>query len=1031
MTVTLVRHDERVPRTPTALVGRQGELDRLLTAVGLLPTTELPDRTGTERTTQRTTDRTAGTTGSHDQDSPVVSVRAEGPHRPSAGRSGGAVLLAGDAGIGKTRILRELAARVRAAGVRTIAGQCVDLGDTPPPYLPFAEMFGRLATDEPDVAGALLAQIPALARLLPGRSETGAEPRLDRGELFESVASALGVLASERPLLVIIEDVHWADRASQDLIGFLFTRLGSGLSDDLAIVVSYRSDDLHRRHPLRPALAGWSRLNVETVTLNPLPDTELRRLVDLRLAESGAAPRGPELAGIVRRAAGNAFFAEELVDALGTGDEGDELPWHLADLLLVRLDALSDDARELARLAAVAGRRVDHDALATVAGLGPREFDRALREVVDAHILEPTSSGRGYGFRHALLAEAVYDDLLPGERTRIHGAYAAMLAAAQLSRPAELARHALRSGDRATALAASIEAGDRALDLAAPDEALQHYETAIELVTDDDDTAAQLVMNVVEAAVSAGHHNRAIKFASNALAEEPGDASVRARARRRYAFAVATLVGEPELDTWQATREALELMDDEPAGEFKARLASLHALVSLALGRRDEAGKWAVRATEIAEDAGVPGAAADARNTLGLLLRGSDPEAALKQIDDAAEQARAVGDIAAEIRSQANRAAMLLEAGDLEQGRAAYAETVELGRRHGRPWSLHPSIALVNLVMIDINLGDWDRAEAVLRAHPTRDIPREAAARLRAVDLRRRAYQGDDAVIAEAGEQREFWQLDGMIAINGFFAVAEIHAQQGRSTEAAALLGEPVRRLGEIWNDPYFTGRIELSANALTAHVLAAQNAGGGARGELVAAGADIIAAARATEADIRRIRPLGLEARAWFARAEAEWARLRWVADVDPPPAEELIARWRETVSAFDYGNVYELARARARLAAVLKATGDSAGAQELADLAREVAHRTGSAPLQNEVRGLGTTARPRSTRPDGELTAREAEVLVLVAGGRSNREIGRRLYISDKTVSVHVSNIMAKLGAGSRTEAAAIARRDGLIDA
>ena len=479
---------------------------------------------------------------------------------------------------------------------------------------------------------------------------------------------------------MIIEDAHWADRASQDLIGFLFTRLGSGLSADLSIVVSYRSDDLHRRHPLRPALGSWNRLNaVDTIVLNPLSDLELRHLVDLRLAEVGSgAPAGSDLAGIVRRAAGNAFFAEELVDALGTGDECDELPWHLADLLLVRLDALGDDARELARLAAVAGRRVDHDALATVAGLGPREFDVALREVVDAHILEPTSSGRGYGFRHALLAEAVYDDLLPGERTRIHAAYAAMLAGSEPSRPAELARHALRSGDRATALTASIQAGDRALDLAAPDEALQHYETALELVTDDD-TAALLVMGVVQAAVSAGHHNRAIKFARNALAEEPPGASALARARRRYAFGAANLVGEPELDTWQATREALELMTDEPAGEFTARLAGLHAFVCLALGRRDEAGKWAARATEIADEAGVPHAAADARNTLGLLLRGTHPEAALKQINDAREQARAAGDIASEIRSSSTRAGLLLEAGDLAQARTAYVETLRTG----------------------------------------------------------------------------------------------------------------------------------------------------------------------------------------------------------------------------------------------------------------------------------------------------------------------------------------------------------------
>ena len=302
----------------------------------------------------------------------------------------------------------------------------------------------------------------------------------------------------------MIEDAHWADQATRDLLGFLFTRVGA---ERLAIIVSYRSDDLHRRHPLRPTLAQWARLPAVTrVQLDPLAADDVRSLVRAIHPEpiSDAAVND-----IVSRADGNAFFAEELVDAADQCLDAGHLPWQLADLLLVRLEGLSDDAREVVRVAAVGGRRVAHTMLADVVDLPPDRLDAALREAIDAHVLQLTSSGRGYIFRHALLAEAVYDDLLPGEVVRLHAAYATALAARDDNvGAAELARHARASHDLDTAYLASVRAGDEAMRVAAPQEAMQHYEVALELApraaTADPDRS-ELVVSTVDAADAAGH----------------------------------------------------------------------------------------------------------------------------------------------------------------------------------------------------------------------------------------------------------------------------------------------------------------------------------------------------------------------------------------------------------------------------------------------------------------------------------------------------------------------------------------------
>ncbi|MEV7451666.1 ATP-binding protein, partial [Streptomyces nigra] len=308
-----------------------------------------------------------------------------------------AVLVAGDAGVGKTRVLGEAAGLAAAAGTTVLTGHCVDLGDVGLPYLPFTEIVGTLAADER--FADVLAAHPVVGRLLGG----GTDAVQDRLRLFEGVAGLLTDLAERAPVLLVVEDLHWADQSSRDLLRFLLSRgtlqraAGGAPGRRLAVLASYRADDLHRRHPLRPLLAELVRLPaVERLEVRPLADVEVTELV--RAVQDRPLPDST-VRRIVERAEGNAFYAEELVAATDGG--GDGVPSALADVLLIRFEQLSDTAQQVLRTAAVAGRRVEHDLLRGAVGLPEDELEAALREAVGRQLLLP-GDGDTYAFRHAL-----------------------------------------------------------------------------------------------------------------------------------------------------------------------------------------------------------------------------------------------------------------------------------------------------------------------------------------------------------------------------------------------------------------------------------------------------------------------------------------------------------------------------------------------------------------------------------------------------------------------------------------------------
>jgi DNA-binding CsgD family transcriptional regulator/tetratricopeptide (TPR) repeat protein len=955
---------------------------------------------------------------------------------------GGAVLLGGDAGAGKSRLLTELSEQARVAGWRVLVGHCLDFGDSSLPYLPLSEAFGRLATETPAAASALVEASPAIARLLPAhRLLTGTDGEVeptDRSSLLDAVHDVLSRLGRESPLLLVVEDAHWADQSTRDLLHFLFSR---GFDVPVCVVASYRSDDLHRRHPLRAALAEWTRLPaVVRLQLSPLPDSDARQLVQA-LHPGSLLDR--DLGLIVARAEGNPFFIEELVAAVEV--TGGELPANLADLLLVRLDQLSDDGRLVVRAASVAGRRVPHDLLARGAGLDAAALDAAVRTAVEANVLVAMGSD-GYAFRHALLAEAVYQDLLPGERVRLHASYAQALATHQADgTAAELARHALASHDLVTALRASIRAGDEAMVVGGPDEAARHYELALALLADpkvadaaaadDGDTLRldpiDLVLRASGAAAAAGHWFRALALADEQLRALPDDASTLDRVRLLHAVADFGMLLDTQIDVLALTTKAVELLPAEPPTPLRARVLNNHARANADRARNDDALRWAREALALGRELGLPDVVADAATTLARIDKQSgDPKASEAAHVKAIADAQAAGEVAGELRALCSLGSLYYGQGRLAPALAAYQQAVQRTREKGQPWAPYGMDALALSGIVAHVMGDWQLVDAILDMSG-QTPPEYAAALLDSVRLQVAADRGEIEALDLVPTLRSWWHKDGVIGITSGGAAIDLLGHRGDVTGAIAMYDEVIATVGALWQNMAFHAGLRLSSLLLGHLATAATSASVSERADLASRGADLAQAAEAVTGHHDRQGP---EGRAWTARSRAEHARLRWLAGVDPPAEADLVDAWRRAVSAFEvFGHVHETARSRARLAAVLRATGQATEATEEAGSARKVAVRLGARPLLAELNALSgsvasSTRSTHSPSNDG-LTPREVEVLLLVAAGRSNREIAEQLFISAKTVSVHVSNILAKLGASSRTEAAALARRRGLL--
>ena len=963
-------------------------------------------------------------------------------------------LVSGDAGIGKTRLIAELAARAAERDFTVLSGRCAELGDSVP-YLPLADAL-RNATTGP-VAPALLDALtarPVLGRLLPDRGsaeQPGADvPGMAQQQLFGAVLGMLAEIAADRAVLLILEDLHWADRSTRDLLTFLSRVLHR---ERVAVIATYRTDDLHRSHPLRAVVGELIRLpSVTDVELGPLPGPAMAQYLT---SLAGKRLEAAAVDAIIRRAEGNAYYAEEL---LAASADGSELPAGLAGLLLARVERLSPAGQQVLRTAAVAGRRMNDEIVRQAAGLAAPEYEEGVRESVANQLLVPDGD-EGYAFRHALIREAVYADLLPGERTRLHARLAELLSdeirlAAVPGSAAELAHHYLASHDIPGAFVASVRAGKEADRLAAPAEAHRHFDQALGLwdrVTEPEKLAGidrgWLAFDSANNTAASGDVVRAVHQLRRLrdYLDAATDPVLVNRVGERLAYFL--LETDEAVTAADAAKAAVDVLPEEPPRWERARALATHAQTLLYTENDETARARADQALAAATVAAAPWVEADALVTLGLLEeRAGEPKKAVRLFTMANQQALDAGVLGVQLRAAFQLSRTHLERGDLADASRTAHQGLRLAEDAGlglAPYGLDLKYTHYLAHYAD---GDWDHAQQVADGFVVR-VTSVAEARLSAMALFIDVARGSPRVTERRAWLRPFWPADGFGAYIARGLLAEYALWQGdvaaAAREAAEIVESQVKYTGGYSPPVIRVAAIGVGAQAdLAARARAAGDTAAAAAA--VEAARNLVEAAREGAAYRRRPKfALGVEGRAWLARAEAEWRRAQ--DDNDP-------AAWQAVVDVFAPGFVYESARSRWRLAEALAEAGRRDEAQQEWLLAFEAADRLGALPLRTALTDLARRARLRASGPAGTggtsetggtgagqgsapfasplagLTAREREVLRLLAAGRSNREIAAELFIAPKTASVHVSNILGKLGAASRTEAAAIAHRGGV---
>ncbi|HJY59124.1 MAG TPA: AAA family ATPase, partial [Streptosporangiaceae bacterium] len=851
-----------------------------------------------------------------------------------AGRSVVA-LVSGDAGVGKTRLIGEVTRLAAGRGFTVLSGQCAELGDSVP-YLPLADAL-RGAAQSTGVRDALSSR-PALGRLLP---EGGEGPIADsdrsglaRQQMFGGVLGLLAELAAAAPVLLVLEDLHWADASTRDLVTFLSRMLHR---ERVALIGSYRTDDLHRRHPLRPVVAELLRLpSVIAVDLAPLAPSALAEHLT---ATAPVRIDATELNDIVARAEGNAYYAEELL-AASVGDPGhrDALPAGLAALLLNRVEQLTDATQQVLRAAAVAGRKADDELVRAASGLAAAEYEGAVREAVTHQLLVPDGT-EGYVFRHALLREAVYADLLPGERTRLHATMCLLLADEErLTMPgtaAELAQHCLASHDIPGAFAASVRAGEDAEKLGAPAEAHRHYDQALALwerVTEPEKTAgmARGKLGLLSAtnAANSGDVDRAVHLLRRlrqvlATQAEQGvgvDVKLASRIGERLAFNLM-LIDDPKAaaEAVEVARATVEATPADPPSSQYARALTTYAYALLVEEDFNVARDWAERGIAAARAADAPWVEADALVTLGFMSnREGRNDEAIKVLTAAHRQAREAMMLGVELRSAYHLARAHLERGDLTTGGAVAHEGTKRAIQTGLDMSPY-GVDLQHLhFQCHFADGKWDHAQEIADGFPVRvTSPPEAS--LSSMALFVDVARGNRAVEERRAWIEPFWSVRGFdysFIAHGLFAE---HALWQGDTEEALAEAQAAIDLDDVPPWGYSPSVLRPAAVALSARADRAVQARAtgddeAANAELTAAG-ELLRIAREGAAFPKRPKfILGPEGRGWLARAEAEYRR---AAGENDPQA------WQAVLEAFGPAYMYEIARTRWRLAEAFAEAG------------------------------------------------------------------------------------------------------------
>lgn len=923
------------------------------------------------------------------------------------------VLVSGETGVGKTSLVTEF---VAGAGDGVLAGACVPVAGEP---LPLAALTQALRTGAGHgVVRQELARSPELARLLPGAGSDDGSPAASPLRLFQAVLGLVGRMSAAGPVVLLVEDLQWADRATLDLLSFL----GTNLRDERALLVlTYRDEAVGGGGALTSWLAEIGRLRAtRRLHLGRLDREQTTELVRILV---GSRPSPEQLATTLERSAGNPLFVEQLVLA---GDRPGPLPDTLRELLRARIDTLPPGTRQLLRAAAVIGRVASVPLLARTLDSDDPAVEDQLRPALAAHVVEVRADD-SIGFQHPAFREVAYAELLPGERARLHRSAAQALAHEPDALVAgEVARHWHRAGDLVRAYSASVAAGASYERHFAFADAHTSYALALELFgsAPAGSDRGHLLARAAETASLAGDAPEAVRLVGTAL-EENGSGPERAALLERLG-SFHYLAGDGTAAD-RAFREALALI---PPGEVSLLAARVHAalgLMAAAWSRYDDAEVACVEALRISRAVGARREEGRTLNAMALVAMGrGDISRGVSLVRESLALALAVEDAYDIGTAYVHLSHLLGLAGRLDEAVQLCHQGVTELERFGQG-RLSGTLLLCNTSDALIRAGRLPEAEELIGQALERQPQGIMAGAVLLFSARLALARGDLATAWDHIEQARL-VVESEDAPIGWLrevveTAAEVELWKGRPGAALELVTDGLHEIAGTDEELLSTGLVGLGLRALADDVALHRDARARAarcvqRTTLLAAlptaGVDegVLEGAPLTalvDAELARLDGTRSPA-PWSACAEA------WTAIGRPLPA--LYARWREA-EVLLAGGVGGQSTGVLR-AAHVEAVSRGAGAvvDELVALARW--YRVDLLPAAIPVPhphddGLAPYA----------LTAREREVLAALAAGQTNKEIADALFISIKTASVHVSNILRKLDVPGRQEAARLAHR------
>jgi DNA-binding CsgD family transcriptional regulator/tetratricopeptide (TPR) repeat protein len=961
-----------------------------------------------------------------------------------ADRGAATVLVGGDAGMGKSRLIEEFCARARSRGALVAVGACTPAEGGGLPYGPVVGVLRDVARQLPGGDGAAVLGFAqrALGLAAPAESDADEAPTsgLVKTKLFEALLQSVETLASRASVVLVFEDLQWADSASIEVIDFLTRNLHD---NPVLLVATYRADEVERGGALRRLLAELGRHNrVSQLELSGLDRVEIATLLTDIV---GGSPDWTLVDAVLTRSGGNPFFAEELAAARHVK----ALPTVLRNVVMMRIERLSTQASHVVGVAAAVGASVHYRLLSAAARVEADDLDTALAEAVEQKVLVADGDENSFRFRHALLREAAYDALLPGERARLHRAVAQALtehpdlgAAGPGYAVMELAEHWWAAADWPQALRASFTAANAAAAVIAMPEAYAYYERALsaaERIPIDSDAwqgidCIELDMKAADAGYMSGETQRAVDLVRRALGAldidtDPRRAAICYTMLGRNAWAI----GDSQL-ALDSLHQAAALLPDTPSLELAGILAE-EARSLMLMSHFDRGEAKAREAIAVARAVGARMEEGHAINTLGCILsdRG-DIEQGIALVRESLAVAEELGNPDQLYRAYNNLAHVLGTAGRLEEA----AELVFEGdNKDAKFIGIRLGAAGQNSAESLIRLGRLDEADDLLQR-----ITRGSGNcvfgpfAVRAMIAIRRGSLDDAETLLVTAEQMS-GGLD-VVNVQGWLHTlrAEINLERGDPHTALEDVDRALATAVGVEEDMLVVEMHSLGLRAIADDLdisRARQRRIDLDKVQRLAAGmlaeVDTLMTARAERGFAAT--PL---ITAFVALCRAEASRL-----IEPDPD-----LWRDAAALMDVTQeAYPAAYCRWREAeTLLNARLDRKRATASAQAAWRCAVAMGAPLFRERVERLAERARivlapaeplpaatTHSVAEDLGLTPREVEVLGQLARGRTDRQIAEELFISKKTASVHVSNLLRKLDASSRIEAAEIGQRALLV--